>query len=252
MQHVAFVSPLGGVGRTTLTAHCATLLAGYGAPVLALELSGQNTLGLHLGLSKPPETGWQDAVRAGRWWAEGALETAAGLHLLLHGAWAPQAVLPPNWLAGQLAELDWPDTGIAVLDTPALPAPLAQQALAWADLALLVLDAAPRAVRAHAEMLAWMQKRAPAQRWAVVVTGVDPRSSTRRNALAALRRQWGERLLPYVLHQDEHVPQAQEQALCVHQTAPQAQAAHDLQGIAGWIAQTLGHTAPARKGSDAA
>ena len=34
--------------------------------------------------------------------------------------------------------------------------------------------------------------------------------------------------------------QALAQALCVHQHAPQSQAAHDLQGLADWIAQACG------------
>ena len=52
-------------------------------------------------------------------------------------------------------------------------------------------------------------------------------------------KRWPGQLLPYVLHQDEHLPQAQAQGLCVHQMAPYAQAAHDLQGIANWLEQTL-------------
>lgn len=243
MQCVAFVSPFGGVGRTTLTAHCAALLAARGVPALALELSAQNTLGLHLGLSLPPQSGWQGAVHAGRWWGEVALENTAGVRLLPYGADTHQEVLPKTWLLEHLVQLDIPQTGIVLLDTPVLPAPLAQQALDCADLVLWVLDAAPRAVHAQATVQKWLTRLEPEQHWAVVVTGVDPRSGTRREALAQLRRQWGPRLLPYALHQDEYLPRAQAQSLCVHQMAPQAQSAHDLQGIATWIKDTLARPA---------
>jgi len=240
MRCLSLVSPLGGVGRTTLAAHCATLLAASGTPVLAFDLSPQNTLGLHLGLSAPPEQGWQAAVRDGRWLGETALENSAGVRLLPHGALAHRTSQPQGWLAGQLTLLDLPADGVAVLDTPALPAPMAEQALLCADLVVLVLDVSPRAVHAHAALQSWIDRLQPTQRWAVVLNGMDPRSAIRRSTSARLRAQWGERLLPYALHQDEHVPQAQEQALCVHQSVPQAQAAHDLQGIAAWVSKALG------------
>lgn len=42
---IAIVSPLGGAGRTTLTAHLATLVAMQGRPCLAIDLCRQSTLG---------------------------------------------------------------------------------------------------------------------------------------------------------------------------------------------------------------
>ena len=249
MRCLAFVSPLGGVGRTTLAAHCATLLAASGTPVLAFDLSPQNTLGLHLGLAAPPEQGWQAAVCDGGWLGEAALENSAGVRLLPHGTLAHRTSQPQGWLAEQLALLDLPTDGVAVLDTPTLPAPMAQQALLCADLVVLVLDVSPRAVHVHATWQSWIGRLQPTQRWAVVLNGIDPRSAIRRGTLARLRAQWGERLLPYALHQDEHVPQAQERALCVHQSMPQAQAAHDLQGIAAWVSEALGPAPTGRQGA---
>lgn len=243
MRSVAFISPLGGVGRTTLTAHCSALLAARGMSVLAVDLSAQNMLGVHLGLGSAPQTGWQNAVQAHKWWGEAALENSTGVRLLPHGAALAQDPPPAHWLQEQLAQLDLPKRGVVLLDTPVLPGALAQQALACADLVVWVLDASPRAVLAHALLQTWMTRLRPTQAWAMVATGVDPRSKTRRSALAQLRQQWGQQLLPYVLHQDEYLLQAQSQALCVHQLAPQAQSAHDLQGIAAWIKDTLAPTA---------
>ena len=53
----------------------------------------------------------------------------------------------------------------------------------------------------------------PHQRVGMVVTGVDPRSPSRRDALALLLLQWPGQLMSYVLYQDEHLPQAQVQGL---------------------------------------
>ena len=85
MRTVAFVSALGGVGCTTLVAHSAALLAERGHPVVALELSAQNTLGLYLGMREQPPTGWHSAVQAGGWLGDAAVENADGVRLLAHG-----------------------------------------------------------------------------------------------------------------------------------------------------------------------
>lgn len=141
MRTVAFVSALGGVGCTTLVAHSAALLAERGHPVVALELSAQNTLGLYLGMREQPPTGWHSAVQAGGWLGDAALENADGVRLLAHGPCAAPLPLAAPWLAQQLQALDVPDPTVVLLDTPPLPAPLAQQALACADVVLVVLDA---------------------------------------------------------------------------------------------------------------
>ena len=241
MRRIAFLSPLGGTGRTTLAAHVATLLAERGMPTLAVDLCPQNALGLHLGMHEPPASGWHGAIAQGQWWGAAAVENSAGVRLLPHGPWAgaqpAQACDEPGWLDAQLAGLDLPEGSALVLDTPALPAPLALQAARCADLAVLVLDASVRSLRMHGALRAFVAALPGGVRCAVALTGADPRSASRREALQALRAQWQDCLVPYPLHGDEHVQQALAQALCVHQHAPQSQAAHDLQGMAGWIAQ---------------
>ncbi len=100
------------------------------------------------------------------------------------------------------------------------PPPWHSRALACADVVLVVLDAAWRAVHLHASLQALLAGLQPHQRVGMVVTGVDPRSPSRRDALAQLRLQWPGQLLPYVLHQDEHLPRPRRRACCVHQMAP--------------------------------
>ena len=188
MRTVAFVSALGGVGCTTLVAHSAALLAERGHPVVALELSAQNTLGLYLGMREQPPTGWHSTVQAGGWLGDAALENADGVRLLAHGPCAAPLPLAAPWLAQQLQALDVPDPTVVLLDTPPLPAPLAQQALACADVVLVVLDAAWRSVYLHASLQALLAGLQPHQRVGMVVTGVDPRSPSHRDALAQLPR----------------------------------------------------------------
>ena len=243
MCRIAFISPLGGVGRTTLAAHLATLLAQRGVPTLAVDLSAQNALGLHLGLSEPPAIGWQTTMARGHWWGNSALENSAGVRLLPHGN--PNADVntlcqAPGWLNAQLAGLDLPTGSALVIDTPPLPAPLAMQAASCADVAVLTLDATVRSLQLHGAFKEFLASLPASVRWVVSITGVDPRSVLRREALRTLRQQWQDSLIPYPLHADDNVQQAQAQALCVHQSAPQAQSAHDMQGMASWLARFSG------------
>ena len=252
MRRVALVSPLGGCGRTTLAAHLASLLAERGHGVLAIDLSAQNALALHLGLLESqadaplgvPVRGWRDSVSEEAWWGEAALESSQGVRLLPHGAWKYACSVsddpPDGWLSQQLDLLDLPGPGVMLLDTPALPAALALQAARCADLVLLLLDASARSLHWPQPVQALGETLPPGTQWGVLVTGVDARSASRMAALKTLREQWQQRLLPYPLHRDESVQLAQERGVCVHQHAPHSQAAHDFQGIADWVERQLG------------
>lgn len=261
MRRIAFVSPLGGIGRTTLAAHVATLLAQRGAATLAIDLSPQNALGLHLGLasgepseaasaSAVPVRGWRDAIAEEQWWGQPALENSHGVRLLPHGAWQhaceAQAPLPDNWLAAQLLQLDLPDDAVIVLDTPPLPAPLALQAAQCADLVLLLLDAGTRSLHWQAPLQRLVAALPKSAHHAVLVTGVDARSPVRAAALHALHAQWQGSVLPYPVHRDEHVELALHSRMCVHQLGAPSQFAHDLQGVTDWIARRLDLTLPAQ------
>jgi cellulose biosynthesis protein BcsQ len=97
-----------------------------------------------------------------------------------------------------------------------------------------------RSLHAHGALRSFVSELPAGTRYGVLITGVDPRSSSRRQALKELRMQWQDDVIPCPQHTDEHVQQALAQAMCVHQAAPQAQAAHDMQDFAEWIAQACG------------
>ena len=59
------------------------------------------------------------------------------------------------------------------------------------------------------------------------------------SALEALRTQWGNLLLPYLVHEDENITQACEHATSVTKYTPRSQSAHDLQGIGQWLFEQL-------------
>ena len=244
---VAIVSPLGGTGCTTLTAHLATLLAANGQSCLAMDLCAQNMLGRHLGMQQPAEAGWASLAAQQQWCGQAALSNSNAVHLLPFGtasaaaldtlqhAWAQD----PHWLRQQLDALDVPAGSAIFLDTPPWPAPLARQALAAASVVVVVLEASARACHAQAlvaQALAWA---APGAHCAIAANRVDPRRPSQRGALETLRTQWGDRLLPYTVHEDENIAQACEHATSVGAWAPHAQSSHDLQGIAQWLMDRL-------------
>lgn len=244
MPRIAFISPLGGTGRTATAAHMLSEFAERGHPVLGIDLCPQNQLGRYLGLQKPAAQGWATSVLAGQWWATHALENSVqaaflpfgeppsdGLHQLGQ-RWTGEA----GWLADQLDQLDVHGSTDVILDTPTWPAPLAQQAVRCADVLMVMVDASLRSCQSHG-LIQSMLSGVPSTliNVALVLTGFDARRASHREALQTLRKQWGSLLLPYIIHTDESLVQAQARGLCVTQYAPQAQSASDMQGIATWL-----------------
>ena len=248
---IAIISPLGGAGRTTLTAHLATLVATQGRPCLAIDLCRQNTLGRHLGAPESSPTGWATLAAQGLWWGDAALSNSDGVDWLPFGAagatelaalqhaWAQT----PDWLPNQLAALDVPADTAIFFDTPTWPAPLSCQALAAARVVLVVLEASARACHAQTLVEQALAQAPAGVPYAVTVNRMDPRRPSQRTALETLRAQWGDALLPYPIHEDENIAQACGQAATVCTWAPQAQSSHDLQGIGQWLMNHL-PTAP--------
>lgn len=240
---MAFVSLLGGTGQTTLVANLAHLMTLRGLPCLALELCAQNGLGLHLGLPNPVKQGWAELSACNQWWGDAALENSDQVRFLPFGDTGMtaldtlnQALLrQPDWLAQQLQSLQLGPPGMILLDAPAWPSNLALQALRCADMVVIALDASMRACQARDQVLALLAQADPAACHGLVVTRFDPRRDSQRVALRSLQQQWGERLAPHVLHEDESVQAALGAFTCTAALTPQSQSAHDLQGIAAWL-----------------
>ena len=248
MQRIAFITPLGGTGQTTLVANVCTALAQRGTATLGVDLCAQNGLALHLGLGQAPGAGWAHAALGHAWWATAALENSLDVGFLPFGQVAGSDLLTldrwllsqPDWLQRQISELDLPEPTCVVLDAPTWPAPAAQQALALADLVVIALEVSARACAAQ-EVVRHLVDALPATAdYAIVLSRFDPRRDTQRQALLELQRQWRSDLAPYVVHEDESVPIARQQSRCVCDLEPASQAAHDLQGLAAWLTLRCG------------
>lgn len=243
MRTIAFISLWGGVGQTAVVANLATALARDGLSCLAIDLCPQNSLGLSLGLDAPAPRGWVHAVQEEGWWAQEALANSDGVGFLPYGmadsvtvdAQARRWLDQPGWLAQQLVSLDLPERSLVLLDAPSWPTAAARQAMACADGVVVCVEASPR-VKSFFPGLDALRAAQPAgQALALVVNRVDPRRQSQREPLQALRVQWAEFLAPYPLHEDDHMSLAMAHHGCVVSVLPQAQSAHDLQGIAQWL-----------------
>ena len=127
MPLLLFTSPKGGVGKTTLSAHTAAILAKRGHRVLAVDLDPQNALRLHLGVSIREESGFLKAIDHRPDWRASAIDTPAGVRLVPFGAVEPRRVL---------------QLGVALLDDPELLAAPVRDMLAEPGL-VVVVDSAP-------------------------------------------------------------------------------------------------------------
>lgn len=258
MKTIAIVAPVGGAGRSTMTAALASLLAGRGHAVLALECDPRNLLGLHFGLREPVARGLIDAAlrpSASDWVAAG-LRSDDDVLLVPWGQadgppggngrdddvdaepMATRCLLEqPQWLRGLLAQVDLPDDGVVLVDTPAWPAPHAAQALAAADLALVLAPPEPEVCATLPRMQHALERIGLPYR--VVATRVQPARQLHGDVLALLRTRLRERLLPYQVHLDHGLPEALARGENFCRAMPHSQAAHDLQGIAAWLSQWI-------------
>lgn len=156
MPLIVMNSPKGGVGKTTLTAHIAGILAKRGHPVLAIDLDPQNSLRLHLGLSIRDEAGFANAIDRQPPWEASVVETPAGVHLLAYGVSDPRRVIEvdtalinrPDLLAAPVRQMLADPSLFVVVDTaPGFsPALTALTPLAEIIVVVLVADVASAAL----------------------------------------------------------------------------------------------------------
>lgn len=147
MPLIAFVSPKGGVGKTTLSANVAAVLAARGHEVLALDLDPQNALRLHLGVPIHEETGFMAGLLDGQPWTAALRQTRARVALLPHGHLEPKQTLDltrallerPDMLASQVREMLVDPRRVVVVDAAPGPGPALSAILPLADAIVVVL-----------------------------------------------------------------------------------------------------------------
>jgi cellulose synthase operon protein YhjQ len=245
MKIIAVTSTCGGVGKTTLVASMAVLLARRQVPALAIELSVQNMLGTFLGLPDVALIGLlacaldrQEPWRAVTYRNEdgvlfvpfGRAETADSI--VFDAALASD----PDWLADRLRLIDLPENAVVLLDAARLPDVKARQALHCADLALCVTRPEPLGNASLVQHLDVLRQGSRAFR--ILVNGVSPAHPLHYDMLTMLRARVGSDIvLPLRIHLDSAVPESYAHGVHCFDFSPHSQASHDLQGLANWLAE---------------
>lgn len=156
MPLITFASPKGGVGKTTLAAHVAALLARAGLPVVALDLDPQNALRLHLGLPLWEPAAFTAHIAQRPNWRECLVQTESGVRVLPFGPGdavramgvAQALTTSPELLAEPLREMLAVPGLIVVVDSPPGPNPALAAISPLTDILVMVLlaDAGSAAV----------------------------------------------------------------------------------------------------------
>jgi len=246
MKTIAIIASVGGAGRTMLTASLAGLLSERRHAVLAVECDPRNVLTFYCGLRTPAQQGLHSQVLSSNdGWSDAALQTDDGVLWLPWGApradaaaaMSAQLHQQPTWLRDLLARVDLPGHGVTLIDTPTWPSVYATQAMAAADLVMVVVPPEPLACATLQRLRA--ELKALGKETVYVANAVSPASQLHTDILALLRDTLGTALSTYRVHADSGIPEALARNESFVHSAPHSQAAHDMQGLATWLSSWI-------------
>ena len=243
MFKIAIVSAAGGVGRSTLTASLATLLAQREIAVLALDFDPQNLLSTLLGSDEASLGGLLPDFLTRKEFGKSALVNSNEVACLPFGR-ANEASLvtfeqhlraEPEWLKKCIAQVDYPSGAFLLMDTPRLPSLYARQAMVAADLVLAVLAPDVRSLALVPVVETTLSRCAPESQLIYVVNGLDSTRTLQSDLLAQFRLTLQMRLCPYPVHRDEAIPRAITNGANLQSLSPDSLVAHDLNGLLNWL-----------------
>ncbi|MGF6573045.1 cellulose synthase operon protein YhjQ [Paraburkholderia sp. GAS333] len=247
MKVIAVVSAKGGVGKTTLAANLASVLAASGRRVIALDLDPQNALRLHFGVPLDSIDGLSRATLTGDPWQTVMFDGIDGVTVLPYGAVLEddrrrfEAYIDhdPRWLAQSLQNLRLDPSDIVIIDTPPGSSTYVRTALCAATFALNVVlaDAASYAAIPQMERLiaTYAAPRPEFGGEGYVVNQIDQSRQLTKDVLKVLRQMLGNRVFSGVIHQDEGVSEALACDTTLIHYDPLSQAAADLRSCGDWL-----------------
>lgn len=241
MKTIAIVSPAGGAGRSTVTAALASLLVARHHAVLALECDPRNVLGYHFGMRGAARDGLSAYLAnpaPGAWAAAGMRSDDDVLFVPWGLADVDCPAAEPDWLARRIAQVAMPPGGAVLIDTPPWPSPHAAQAIAAADLVLVLVPPQPEVCLTLRRLSDALAARGKSARY--VATRLQPARPLHADIVTLLRATLGEAMLACPVHEDSGIPEAFARSENFCRSVPHSQAAHDLQGLASWVSAWLG------------
>lgn len=247
MSVIALISPKGGVGKTTLTANIASILGAQqpGAQrLLAVDMDPQNALRFHHHMHPSDYRGMVPATINHTNLADAVYEGPFRVDCLPYGYTSGsqrqtfESILAqqPMWFAQALERLQR-DT--VLVDTPPGPTVYMRQALAVADIVLVVLLADAASFATLEAMGRYIDDYCPPGRprpvLHYIVNQFDSTKALNRDVFSIMRRSLGAQDKLWQVHYDGAVEEALacRQPLDVYQ--PDSVAARDLRGVAEWL-----------------
>ncbi|SAL52512.1 cobyrinic acid a,c-diamide synthase [Caballeronia sordidicola] len=251
MKVVTVVSAKGGVGKTTLAANLASVLAARGRRVIALDLDPQNALRLHFGIPLDSIDGISRATLAADAWQTVMFDGVDGVTVLPYGAvleddrrrFEAYVDREPQWLAQSLDTLKLDTNDIVIVDTPPGSSVYTRTALTAANFALNVVlaDAASYAAIPQMERMieAYATPRANFAGTGYVVNQVDQTRQLTKDVLKVLRNMLGGKMFPGVIHLDEGVSESLACDTTLIHYDPLSQATADLRACGEWLLNSV-------------
>ncbi|MCM2494734.1 cellulose synthase operon protein YhjQ [Burkholderia glumae] len=263
MKVVSVVSAKGGVGKTTIAANLASVLAAQGRHVVAIDLDPQNSLRLYFGVPLDSVDGLSRAALAGALWQSAIVDGSDGVTVLAFGALveAEQHLFErrldqdPTWLARGIGELHLGEDDIVIIDTPPGSSAYTRAALSAAHFAVNVVlaDAASYAAIPQMQRMidAYAAPRPEFVGEGYVVNQIDQSRQLNKDVLRVLREMLGSHMFPGVIHDDDGVSESLACNTTIVNYDPLSQVSADLRACAAWLLDALEARRPAARGSAA-
>lgn len=251
MKVITVVSAKGGVGKTTLAANLASVLAARGRRVIALDLDPQNALRLHFGIPLDSIDGLSRATLANDPWQTVMFDGVDGVTVVPYGAvleddrrrFEAYIDREPKWLAQSLETLKLETNDIVIVDTPPGSSVYTRTALTAANFALNVVlaDAASYAAIPQMERMieAYATPRANFAGTGYVVNQVDQTRQLTKDVLKVLRNMLGGKMFSGVIHLDEGVSESLACDTTLIHYDPLSQATADLRACGEWLLNSV-------------
>ncbi|AMB86896.1 cell morphology protein [Pseudomonas agarici] len=245
---IAVVSVKGGVGKSTLASALASTIKRSGGRTLAIDLDPQNALCLYLGGNEqwlgiaqqyPKPQGWRQLIR----------EDFSASHCLAYGVVNEEERLDfehdlrtdPLWLVRHLSDLGLGERDTVIIDTPPGATVYLAQALAIADIAVVVTlaDAASYTSLNQMERLLapYLQRDKPLQ-CKYVINQLDTSRQFSLDLCEVLKKRTGSQLLG-VIRQDHFLGEALAYDRQPLAHTPSTRGCQDILDIAGSLCELL-------------
>lgn len=246
MRIIAVTGIKGGVGTTTVAAHLSAALSAQGQSVMALDLCPQNSLRLYFGMPWDQHRGVALELMEGNPWYYACYQNQAGIYFFPYGDLhndVPKELVPTLFpesfgaLSAQLNKVKFADdNGWLIVDCP-----VSREDNEWYAKLVPSVDMVVRVLNADALNYALLtsaqdQKRNDFQgKERILINRYSPVMQLEQDVNDLLHDEYGDRMLPCVVHNDESVRQALAYKQTVFECSEHCQANRDFSLLSTWL-----------------